>query len=408
MKKPARLTGRGTQASSFYQLCGSPIRVNMQPTYEEDTDFTDAAAAPVTPLTPPLSRRPQTQSPNSPAAKTRWGDQDDEEETEDEDNEELNRTGGDDNQEDTARTPPLSLAEAKEAGIPCFAMERSDSKTDLPDSAMPPLPAHTVITMDELVMMRLLGEGAFGRVYQAKWCGKQVAVKVLIHQNLTESAARDFEKEVTIMSFLQHPNICRLLGANLEPPHRSLVVELAERGCLWSVLRLNRRQLTTDIRARMVLEIARGMHYLHGFEPPILHRDMKSPNLLVNKNFSIKITDFGLARVKAQIRTMTGNCGTVQWMAPEVLGSRKYTEKADVFSFGIVMWELFTGRCPYDGMTQIQAGLSVLNHDLRPSIPSSCPRFFARLIRMCWARDPELRPSFEQIVRMYEDFFFSD
>ncbi|POM61197.1 TKL protein kinase [Phytophthora palmivora] len=258
--------------------------------------------------------------------------------------------------------------------------------------------------MQDVIIGRVIGEGAFGKVYNASWKGRNVAVKVLIRQNLSADVVREFETEVKIMSFLHHPNICMLLGACLAPESRALVIELVEQGSLWAVLRTRRRQLTDEMRARFVLDTARGMSYLHHFELPILHRDMKSPNLLVEHDYSIKISDFGLSRVKAQIQTMTGNCGTVQWMAPEVLGNRKYTEKADVFSFGIVVWEIFTGMCPYDGMTQIQVALGVLNHDLRPPIPRSCPRFFARLIRSCWMREPSLRPSFSELVRTFEQY----
>jgi serine/threonine protein kinase len=146
------------------------------------------------------------------------------------------------------------------------------------------------------------------------------------------------------------------------------------------------------------------MSYLHHFNRPICHRDLKSPNLLVDKNYNIKISDFGLARVKAHVQTMTGNCGTVQWMAPEVLGNQKYTEKADVFSFGIVIWEVVTGECPYDGMSQIQAALGVLNRNLRPTIPRDCPPFLSRLMKACWNRQPELRPSFPNIVKAFRTY----
>lgn len=196
----------------------------------------------------------------------------------------------------------------------------------------------------------------------------------------------------------RHPNICRLLGACMDPPNRCLVVELLTRGSLWGVLRTS-KSMDAMTRFGFVNDTAKGMSYLHNFHPPILHRDLKSPNLLVDLQYNIKISDFGLARVKAHVQTMTGNCGTVQWMAPEVLANQKYTEKADVFSFGIVVWEIVTGECPYDGMTQIQAALGVLNRNLRPVIPRSCPKFLGQLMKACWARQPEARPSFLQIVK---------
>ncbi|KAI9917585.1 hypothetical protein PsorP6_013159 [Peronosclerospora sorghi] len=163
------------------------------------------------------------------------------------------------------------------------------------------------------------------------------------------------------MRFLHHQNICRLLGACLVPESRALVIELLEQGSRWTVLRTRQRQLTDEMRAQFVFDTARGMSYLHQFELPTLHRDMKSPNLLVERDFSINISDFGLlSRVKAQIQT------DWQLALPEVLGNRKYTEKADVFSFGIVVWEIFTGPCPYEGMTQIQVALGVLNNEFLP------------------------------------------
>lgn len=260
------------------------------------------------------------------------------------------------------------------------------------------------IDFSEIKLGRMIGEGAFGKVHEGKWRGKAVAVKLLICQDLRSDILHEFQSEVEIMSVLRHPNICRLLGACMEPPHRALVVELLQRGSLWGVLRMNRKSIDQEMRSRFIYDTAKGMSYLHHFERPILHRDLKSPNLLVDKNFTIKLSDFGLARVKAHVQTMTGNCGTVQWMAPEVLGNQKYTEKADVFSFGIVIWEIVTGECPYDGMSQIQAALGVLNRNLRPNIPRDCPPFFSRLMKACWNRQPELRPSFPHIVNAFRTY----
>nr|CCA16589.1 protein kinase putative [Albugo laibachii Nc14] len=254
------------------------------------------------------------------------------------------------------------------------------------------------IRYEELQVGRKIGEGAFGKVFRGKWSGRAVAIKVLVCQDLRSDIMAEFQSEVEIMSILRHPNICRLLGACMEPPNRAIVVELCQGGSLWNVLRLKRHSLTPKMRTKFLLDTAKGMSYLHHFKQPILHRDLKSPNLLVDSDYTIKISDFGLARVKAHVQTMTGNCGTVQWMAPEVLGNLKYTEKADVFSFGIVVWEVMTGECPYEGLSQVQAALGVLSRNLRPGIPKNCPPFFQRLMRSCWDRQADLRPSFSQII----------
>jgi len=166
------------------------------------------------------------------------------------------------------------------------------------------------------------------------------------------------------------------------------------------------------------------MTYLHSGTPPVLHRDLKSANLLLfEDSYTCKVCDFGLSRLKAQERSMTGNCGTVQvsekenlavvlfgsistnidtlfvqWMAPEILSNQRYAEPADVYAFGIILWEMLTRECPYEGMSAIQCALAVLNRDERPQIPQWCPPAFAALIRACWEKEPSKRPTFPQIL----------
>ncbi|POM70193.1 Serine/threonine protein kinase, partial [Phytophthora palmivora] len=200
------------------------------------------------------------------------------------------------------------------------------------------------VDFKELQIEEMIGQGAFGTVHRAKWRGTAVAVKILVCQYLTADILEEFEAEVQIMSILRHPNICLLMGACLEPPTRCLVIEYLPRGSLWNVLR---QDVVIDMGKQygFARDTALGMNYLHSFQPPILHRDLKSPNLLIDSSYALKISDFGLARVRAHFQTMTGNCGTTQWMAPEVLAAEKYTEKADVFSYGVVVWETVTRQC---------------------------------------------------------------
>lgn len=124
---------------------------------------------------------------------------------------------------------------------------------------------------------------------------------------------------------------------------------------------------------KLAMGIAYGMAYLHSKKPPLIHRDLKSANLLVDESYTIKISDFGLCRVRAYAQTMTGNCGTYQWMAPEILNNSHYTEKADIYSYGIVLWELLSRECPYTKLDGIQVAMAVLNKGARPEIPTNCP-----------------------------------
>jgi len=159
--------------------------------------------------------------------------------------------------------------------------------------------------------------------------------------------------------------------------------------------------LTWKLRLQVALDTARGMTFLHLGR--IIHRDLKSPNLLLDAKYRVKVADFGLARTKA-INTMTGQCGTFQWMAPEVIGSNHYTEKADVFSFGIILWELVARQVPYAGMNAVQVSVQVMAKGLRPEIPPRCPAAYSHLIQECWDTDPNKRPSFTDVVKRLEQF----
>ena len=160
---------------------------------------------------------------------------------------------------------------------------------------------------------------------------------------------------------------------------------------------------------RLAIDAARGMTFLHAAD--VVHRDLKSANLLVTSGFSVKVADFGLARVKARATTMTGQMGTMQWMAPEVLSNCRYTEKADVYSFGVILWELVTRACPYEAETegQIQAAMAVLKDGLRPRVPSTAemqpvrfPTPYVQLMEQCWAQDAAARPPFAEVLGSLE------
>lgn len=183
-----------------------------------------------------------------------------------------------------------------------------------------------------------------------------------------------------------------------------MVTEFCAHGSLYSFLRRDSTHgipITLSLQHRFALDIARGMRYLHT-RRFVIQGDLRARNILVDQSLNAKIADFGLSRVigddlEAEQSKLTAFT-TPAWTAPEVIRMEHYTEKVDVYSFGIILWEIFTRDEPYEGREAMQIAFAVAKENLRPTIPPGCPEEFAALMKSCWATKPEDRPSFDQIV----------
>ncbi|CAH9123611.1 unnamed protein product [Cuscuta epithymum] len=152
----------------------------------------------------------------------------------------------------------------------------------------------------------------------------------------------------------------------------------------------------------MALDIASGMEYIHS--QGVIHRDLKPENILINEDFRLKIADFGIACEEAYCDLLVDDPGTYRWMAPEMIKRKSYGRKVDVYSFGLILWEMVTGFIPYEDMTSVQAAFAVVNKNTRPTIPMDCPPSMKTLIEQCWCLQPDKRPEFSQIVKVLEQF----
>ncbi|CAI5469542.1 unnamed protein product [Closterium sp. Yama58-4] len=265
-----------------------------------------------------------------------------------------------------------------------------------------------------------LETGAFGRVYHGLYGQEDVAVKLIsVSPNIPPKELASIEagilQEINVWHTLKHPNIVQFVGASLDasnivapaeakpPPGTPLwaiVTEYMSGGTLRSYLARRRRLAEKDV-LRIALDVARGLEYLHAHH--IVHRDLKSDNILVSYKGSVKIADFGVARTEAKNPgDMTCETGTVRWMAPEVIDHKPYTRKVDVYSYGIVLWELVTCELPFKGLTFIQLAYNVVHKNQRPDIPPSCNPEVAKLMAECWDRDEAVRPEFAEIVARLE------
>ncbi|CAL1397430.1 unnamed protein product [Linum trigynum] len=260
------------------------------------------------------------------------------------------------------------------------------------------------ILWEDLTIGEQIGQGSCGTVYHALWYGSDVAVKVFSKQEYSDDVILSFRQEVSLMKRLRHPNVLLFMGAVTSPQRLCIVTEFLPRGSLFQLLQRNTTKLEWRRRVQMALDIARGMNYLHHFNPPIVHRDLKSSNLLVDRNWTVKVGDFGLSRLKHEtfLTTKSGK-GTPQWMAPEVLRNERSDEKSDIYSFGVVLWELATEKIPWHNLNSMQVIGAVGFMNQRLEIPKDLDPRWASVIESCWLSDPASRPTFQELLDKLRD-----
>uniref|UniRef100_A0A0G4GY53 Protein kinase domain-containing protein n=1 Tax=Chromera velia CCMP2878 TaxID=1169474 RepID=A0A0G4GY53_9ALVE len=314
------------------------------------------------------------------------------------------------------------------------------------------------VNYQEVKRGEMLGQGSFSYVYQAEWRSTEVALKVL-NQNVMdpqlaadpekhERQLREFLRELKVLAGVRHPNLVLFMGA-CTSPHFCIVTELCKGGDLYALLHTPGMTLSWQQKLKIALDVASGCAFMHSQDPPIIHRDLKSLNVLlvapIKRTDDVpqaKVNDFGLARITSELagsptgHTMKSwgpsvganserdgggggspsndmyvgsqaNQGTLYWMAPELFGQdSKYNEKVDVYAFGIVLFEIITQQDPYppeqttaDFFVQFQR--NIVEKEYRPELyllPDGTPQILSTLMTRCWAGAVNSRPTFEEIV----------
>ncbi|KAL4202408.1 hypothetical protein AMTRI_Chr02g220860 [Amborella trichopoda] len=275
------------------------------------------------------------------------------------------------------------------------AIQKVDMETDSLDCEIP---------WEDLTIGEQIGQGSCGTVYHGLWYGSDVAIKVFAKQEYSEDVIASFRQEVSLMKRLRHPNVLLFMGAVTSPQRLCIVTEFLPRGSLFRLLQRSTPRFDWRRRIHMAMDIIRGMNYLHHRNPPIVHRDLKSSNLLVDKNWTVKVGDFGLSRLKPDtyLSTKTGK-GTPQWMAPEVLRNELSDEKSDVYSFGVILWELVTEKIPWENLNSMQVIGAVGFMNQRLEIPKDTDPQWASIIESCWHTDPQCRPTFHELLDRFKD-----
>lgn len=263
---------------------------------------------------------------------------------------------------------------------------------------VPPIPKKTSATSsqinyDDLVFDKRIGSGGYADVYLGKYGSTQVAIKK-IRVISSEEEKDTFFREICNLSELKNPNLLQFIGYTIEPTW-CIITHYVPGGSLYDSLRSKDSLTDTELQI-IAYGIANGMSYLHAKD--YIHRDLKSQNVLLDENKYPVVCDFGSSKRKQTLRSLPGQIGTVNYMAPEFLNSKKHDEKVDVYSFGILLWELVTKENPFSGMTSEQVICAVILHDRRPTLPDDILGETEALIVNCWDKDPKKRTHFSLIV----------
>ncbi|RLN90424.1 hypothetical protein BBJ28_00004526 [Nothophytophthora sp. Chile5] len=282
------------------------------------------------------------------------------------------------------------------------------------------------IPLEKLSMGKLLNRGGYGEVYRGSYRGEAVAIKMLLPETRKDlRQINSFLSEIKMMSAMEHPRVVRFIGVAWDSlSDLCSVTELMEGGDLRSLLdhfeRKERRPHGFDReKARIALHVAHSLTYLHSLDPLVLHRDLKSKNILLTEDLGAKITDFGVSRESSD-RTMTAGVGTSLWMAPEVMMGERYDSSADIFSFGVVLSELDSHVLPYAAAKETASGRVIPDTALLQLVSlgrlqiefsHNAPQSLVDLGLACVELDPTARPNagevlyqLQLILQMYEAF----
>ncbi|XP_077559137.1 tyrosine-protein kinase Btk29A isoform X2 [Haemaphysalis longicornis] len=265
------------------------------------------------------------------------------------------------------------------------------------------------IDPSELTLLEELGSGQFGVVRRGKWRGcRDVAVKMMKEGTMSED---DFIEEAKLMTKLQHPNLVQLYGVCSKHRPIFIVAEYMKHGSLLQFLRRHERALCEKgpvLLLDVCLQVASGMAYLemHNY----IHRDLAARNCLVGENYVVKVADFGLARyvIDDEYTSSGGAKFPIKWAPPEVLGYTRFSSKSDVWAYGVLMWEVFTcGKIPYGRAANAEV-VEQVQHGQRLPRPPACPSDVYQVMRSCWEKKPDARPSFRSVKTQLEKIMDKD
>jgi predicted Ser/Thr protein kinase len=285
--------------------------------------------------------------------------------------------------------------------VPSVAKKEDDKriqpKENAPQGALLDLmQSFFTIPYSECSLGKELGEGRYGRVCLGKWKGTLIALKFCRNDDDID----EFLKEAQIMITIPpHPNIVQTFGITYDGPKPAIVMEYCAEGSLDKLLFDQSTPLPEGRILKIVQGIASGMYHLH--RNNVVHRDLAARNILLTPSGDPKITDFGLSRILRQDlgRTLS-SFGPIRWMAPESITRREYSQKSDVWSFGIVLYEIVARREPHADKNPNEVADLIGQNVMTPEIPNDCPPLYRDIMELCWKKDPQQRPSFDVICEM--------
>ncbi len=261
------------------------------------------------------------------------------------------------------------------------------------------IPLDYQIPFFELTFCSRVAKGNIGVIYSGYWNEQAVAIK-LLSTPLSGTEGLEFSREIKILNRLRNQHIVQFYGACLEESHACIVMEYITKGSLAGYLAENK--LTSMQQKQIALDIALGLQYLH--KNGLIHRDLHSANILLTSEYRAKIADFGLAKTYAYSLSSVGKVSqALAWCAPELLFSGTTSVKTDIYSFGTILWEIFTGRKPFADLTT-ETILNKIQSGKREELTAAIPKEIQAIINTCWSADPEKRSDTNSLIQQLQTY----